>query len=308
MAVVTPTLSQAGIRAEYQQALAEISKQVWFEKLSTRLQARTKSETFGFLGTVPPMRPWGTGRLARGVFEESYSVETEKYECTLEVSRDSIEDDQTGAIRLRIRELAQRAGTHKDYLLGQLLINGGSAGFTSYDGSTFFATDHESGKSGAQSNKVTASGTATPTAPTTAEFRAAFSTAIAQLLGLKDDQGEPMSFGASGLVCVVPPSMLLAASEALNASFIASTDNILKGAADVVAYPWLTNGAKFYLVKSDVQVRPFVFLDRIPLEFRALEGESESGFVRDTWLYGVRGRYTMTYGYWQFAIEVEFTS
>jgi phage major head subunit gpT-like protein len=61
-----------------------------------------------------------------------------KYESTLEVDRDEISDDKTGQIRMRIGELAARAATHKDYLISQLLINGETAGYHSYDGVPFF--------------------------------------------------------------------------------------------------------------------------------------------------------------------------
>ena len=43
-------------------------------------------------------------------------------------------------------------------------------------------------------------------------------------------------------------------------------------------------------LKTDASIRPFVFLERIPLEFTALENQSEEGFMRDRFLYGVRVR------------------
>jgi phage major head subunit gpT-like protein len=60
-------------------------------------------------------------------------------------------------------------------------------------------------------------------------------------------------------------------------------------------------------LKTDASIRPFVFLDRIPLEFTALENQSEEGFMRDRFLYGVRARYRLTYGLWQHAVKVTFT-
>jgi len=78
---------------------------------------------------------------------ESYSIENLKYESTLEVDRDEVADDQTGQIRIRIAELAERAASHKDFLLSQLLINGETAGFNSYDGVSFFNDAHVSGSS-----------------------------------------------------------------------------------------------------------------------------------------------------------------
>jgi phage major head subunit gpT-like protein len=88
---------------------------------------------------------------------------------------------------------------------------------------------------------------------------------------------------------------------------INTTDNVLKGAASVVALPWLTLGTTWYLVKTDGILRPFIFQDREPVEFTALDQpDSEEGFKREKYLFGVRARYRLTYGYWQYAIRNVF--
>ena len=70
--------------------------------------------------------------------------------------------------------------------------------------------------------------------------------------------------------------------------------------------PWLTNAAIWYLLKTDGVVRPFIFQDREPVEFSALAENSEEAFKREKFLYGVRARYRMTYGYWQYAVRTTF--
>jgi len=186
------------------------------------------------------------------------------------------------------------------------LVNGDQAGFLAYDGQIFFSAAHESGKSGAQSNILIPAAVDADN-PTTAEFRTALSEAIARLLSLKDDQAEPMNMAADGLVAIVPGGMLVTASEAVNATIVASTTNVLQGAARVIAFPRLTDASKFYLLKTNVAVRPFVFQDREPIEFKAREQDSDDGFLREKFLYGVRARYAMTYGYWQHALQLDFT-
>ena len=247
----------------------------------------------------------GTGRLARGVRSESYSIENLRYEATLSVDRSELEDDQTGQIQIRVQELAARAATHKDFLISQLLINGETSGFNSYDGLSFFNDAHVSGASGNQDNKLTSPAVA-PTDPSVAEFKTALKAAMAVMLAFKDDVGDPLSMSATGLVCVVPPSMYINALEALSATVISNTSNVLQGAARVIVFPWLTTATKWYLLKTDAVIRPFVFQDRIPLEFTALEQSSDEGFLRDKFLYGVRARYAMTYGQWAYAVLTTF--
>lgn len=272
-----------------------------FGDLATPIKSDAAIETYKWLGSTPRMREWGTGRLAKGIRTESYSVANEKYEATIEVDRDEISDDQTGQIKIRVQELAQHAATHKDYLIAQLLINGATAGFNAYDGKSYFADDHESGASGVQSNKLTYDVTDTDN-PTTDEFKAALKQAVATMMAYKDDVGEPAVLSTDGLVIVCHPSLYFAALEAVSATVIT---NVMEGIARVVSFPWLSNASKWYLLKTDGVVRPFIFQDREPVEFSSLTEDSEEGFKREKYLYGARARYALTYALWQMAVQTD---
>lgn len=305
MAVINTGLLTKGLRSEFFARFDGTT--TFYRDLTTRIPSTTDTETYRWLGTVPRMREWGSGRLARGLRSESYSVENLKYEATIEVDRDEIADDQTGQIRVRIGELAQRAASHKDFLLSQLLVHGGDPGHLSYDGVPFFSDAHVSGESGVQSNDLDAAAVAADNLPTTEEFRISAEAAITTILAYRDDQGEPMTLGAGGLVCIVPPAMFFTALEALNATVVNQTSNVLEGAARVVVFPWLSDVSKWYLLKTDGVIRPFIFQDREPVEFGALAEDSEEGFKREKLLFGVRARYRLVYGYWQFAVRTNFS-
>ena len=131
---------------------------------------------------------------------------------------------------------------------------------------------------------------------------------IGIMMAMKDDQGEPMSISATGLVCIVPTLMYLTALEAINATIISSTSNVVAGAARIVGFPWLTDQSKWYLLKTDGAIRPLIFQDREPVEFNALTEDSDEGFRREKFLYGVRARYRLAYGYWQFAVRMNFVA
>ncbi len=303
MAIINTGLLTKGLKSEFFNRLDKTTTH--FRDLATRVVSTTDRENYRWLGTVPQVREWGTGRLAQGLRVESYSIENLKYEATLEVDRDEISDDQTGQIRIRVAELAERAATHKDYLLAELLSGGETSGNDSYDGVSFFNASHVSGASGVQSNLMTFDA-ATTDAPTADEFKGALKDAIGRMLSFKDDQGEPMMNTATGLVCIVPTTMLFTASEAINATVIGNETNVLRGIARVVPMPWLSDQSKWYLLKTDGVVRPFIFQDREPIEFNALTEDSDEGFRREKFLFGVRARYRMAYGYWQYAVRVDF--
>lgn len=303
MAVINTGLITKGLRSEFFNRLEKAP--TFWQDVSTRIVSTSDSENYRWLGTVPKMREWGSGRLAQGLRTESYSVENLKYEATIEVDRDEIADDQTGQIRLRIAELATRTATHKDFLVSQLLINGETAGNNSFDGVAFFSTAHQSGDSGSQSNMLTYDALTTSD-PTVDEFKGSLKKAIQTLLTFKDDQGEPMHQTASSLYVVVPANQFMTALETVSSTLVENTSNVLKNAAKVIAVPRFLDQSKWYLLKTDGTVRPFIFQDREAPEFTALTENTEEGFKREKFLFGVRARYRMAYGYWQSAVRMDF--
>lgn len=303
MAVINTGLLTKGLRSEFFNRFEQT--RAHYLDLATRIPSNGESETYRWLGTVPKMREWGQGRLTQGMRAESYSLENLKYEATIEVDRDEISDDQTGQIRIRVAELAQRAATHKDYLIAQLLANGHLAGNAAYDGLPFFSDSHVSGDSGTQSNDLSFN-VASTTFPTAEEFRDSIRFAMAAMMALKDDRGEPMAISETGMVVVTPPQTFFAALEGINATVVNNVDNVLQGAARVISLPWLNGATEWFLLKTDGVVRPLIFQDREPIEFNALAEDSDEGFRREKFLFGVRARYRLGYGYWQFGVKTTF--
>ncbi len=301
--VINTGLTTSALKGNFFSSLKKV-RPIWRE-LATVVRSNGPSESYRWLGTVPQMREWGTGRLAKGLRSESYNVENHKYEATIEVDRDELADDQLGQIVVRVRELARRAATHPDKLLATMLENGGESGYTSYDGVTFFSSSHESGDSGTQSNDLSYD-VANVSAVTADEFAESYQQAVETLLSYKDDQGEPMNNDLGRLVVLVPSSLWYRAKQALTADMLGSSTNILSGEAQVIVFPRLTSNEKWYLCRTDVEVRPFIFQDREPLEFTALAEGSEESFKREKYLYGVRARYALAYGYWQYCVRTTF--
>jgi phage major head subunit gpT-like protein len=278
----------------------------FYERLATRIPSTSESETYKFLGQTPQMREWGTGRVAKGLRTESYTVANLKYEATLEVDRDELSDAQLPQIMVRVRELADRAASHKDYLISQLLINGITTGFNSYDGLSFFNDAHTFGDSGNQDNKL-APGATAPDAPTVAECSLALKQAVSAMMQFKDDRGEVLPISLTGMVIACHPTPYLTWLETVTSKLVSNSDNILtKFTFDVIPVPWLTDVSAWYLLKTDGHVGPFIFQDREPIELKDLTGDSDAGFMREVYLYGVRARYRLTYGEWRNAIYNNF--
>ena len=100
----------------------------------------TRTEEYGWLGQFPSMREWVGERILRGIAEHSYAVKNKKFETTVEVKRDDIEDDHFGVYAPMFSEMGRSAAAHPCEMVFGLLKKGFST--TCYDGQYFFDTDH----------------------------------------------------------------------------------------------------------------------------------------------------------------------
>ena len=109
-------------------------------KVAMKVSSSTASEEYGYLGKFPGMREWVGDRSIDGLEMHDYTIKNKKYESTIAVERDKIEDDNWGAYGPLFTELGRAAAAHPDELVWSLLKNGFST--ACYDGQYFFDTDH----------------------------------------------------------------------------------------------------------------------------------------------------------------------
>ena len=83
MGVINTGLIAKGVRSDFFSRYD--STKTHFQDLATRIASDSDTEIYKWLGSTPRMREWGTGRVAKGIRTESYSVENQKYEATIEV-------------------------------------------------------------------------------------------------------------------------------------------------------------------------------------------------------------------------------
>jgi len=287
-----PKLLEAGLRAVFFDAY-EVAPSDW-ERIATVVPSEHDTEKYAWLGSAPKMREFKDERIPAGLLPHDYSIKNKTWEASIAVERAALEDDQYGQIKLRTQGLAEEAKRHQDELVFSLLKDGFAN--LCYDGQYFFDTDHAEGDSGTQSNKGTS-------ALSASSLQAAF-TAI---MKFKDDKGKPMGIVPDTLV--VPPDLKWTAMELLESVYAPETaagktetrKNVLSGALDLIVSPYMSDSNDWFLLCTKRIVKPIIFQSRIPVEFSALEADSENGFMRDEYVYGVRARYNVGYGLWQLA-------
>jgi phage major head subunit gpT-like protein len=299
--VVNPVVLERGLRAELYAAYQ--AGEAFWPRLAMRVPSTGPDETYGWMGSPPAMREWLDERVPQGLIDHKFTIVNRDWEASLAVSRNALEDDRTGQIAARIRELGERAKRHPDELVSQLLADGGTA--LCYDGRPFFDTAHVEGAGGSQSNALTASA-ADPDACSADEFAAAFRLARRALRTFKDDRGKPFNHSLPGLAVMVPVGMESSAEQTLRAEVISGSANPLAGAAELMVNPLLTAADRFYVFVAGNALRPFIFQERRGITAASLRADSEDGFYRKHWVFGVDARYNAGYGLWQYAVRVTF--
>jgi len=302
-----PKSLEAGIRTEFMKQYLTVDTQ--WQKIAMTVTSTKASETYAWLGSTPKMREWKDERIPKGLIESNFTITNRKWEGSLAVDREALEDEQYGQILIRARELATEAKRHPDELVFSLLQDGfsttGSTGDLSgediacYDGKAFFATDHsDTGAeyTTAQSNKGTSELSATT-----------LQVAITTMRKFKDDRGRPKGINPTDLV--VPPDLEWTARELLNSTYYPEegsttaklATNVLKGVLNLIVSPYLTDTNNWFVLDTSHVIKPIIFQLRVPVEFKALEGDSEHAFKNDEYLYGVRARYNVGFGDWRYA-------
>lgn len=308
MAVVTDTgLSSRAIIGRFYRRLEEHAEAAWWTRLSLQFSSNQESETYRWLGMVPQVREWIGGRQVKPLSSNGVTIANKTWEATVRIDADEQRRDKTGQIMVRINELARRVATHPNKLLTDLLLNGAST--LTYDGSNFFDTDHSEGDSGTQSNSISVD-VATTTAPTEDEMYNAIISAIAQIMQLRDDTGEPINEAAREFVVMVPMNMLPVTLTSLTQPR-GEISNPLAG-PDPFRVTWIANPrlswtSNFCVFRSDGATRPFIFQEEMPVQVHALAEGSELEANENQHQYGVKAVHAAGYGFWQNACLVNLT-
>lgn len=296
MSIVTsPKTLARGLKAAFVKAFesSEDAKEVMpfiMETVSTG-----SDEEYGWLGQSPSMNEWIDERKLKSLNSFDYKLKNKDYEATLQVSRNDIEDDRLGNVKIRINDLALKAKTHPRKLFFEALL-AGTTGLC-YDGQPFFSNSHVEGDSGVQSNLMASAGI------TLANISADLAKAVAQMKGLKDDAGEIFDEGDIKIGVICPLGLESVFDDLNELESIDNTNNKWRNKLTIVSSGRLS-GNTWYFANIKNGLKPFIRQVRKTVEFSSLEGESDNGFMRKIYSYGVDSREVFGYGLWQKMIKV----
>lgn len=306
MAIVSSDIPRAlttGVRALFFDALADAGRN--WEPLCMRVDSTKSEEVYNWLGGLPQVREFLGSRQAEGVREYGFSLPNKTWENTLEVTRQALEDEQYGQIRLKAQMLGQTAGAHKEGLMASLLINGTTA--LAYDGVAFFGT-HK------QADGTTNAGI---NVGSTAFSADAIQATREAMMRFKDDRGNLLRVNPDTLV--IPPELegealeitgsdtvvVKVGSGAVGSGATAATNytNIQRGRWNVIVMPDLTDTTDWYMFDTSKPIKPFIYQERVAATLESLQGGGastpETLFMQNRIFWGLYARYNLGYGFWQ---------
>lgn len=262
-----------------------------YPRITTIMSSNTKISNYLWLSSLPKVREWVGERVISKLHTAGYSIENKKFELTLNIKREAIEDDTIGTYAPVIAAIGERFKKHPDKLIFELLGNGFKN--KCYDDEFFFSDNHiiEAHKTKkVQSNK----GDKRLTSDSYNEARC-------QMMTLVDGEGE--NLGIFPNLLVVPPQLEATARMILNAETIEGTTNINRNTSELLVVPELAKyPSQWYLLDTNNTIKPFIFQERKKLELISItDPKNEYVFKNDEFLFGARARYTAGYGIWQYA-------
>lgn len=311
-------LSSRAIRGMYYAKMEADPGMAWIDAVSNSFASDQASETYNFLGQSPAMREWVGSRLAKGFSGQGVTILNKHYEATIEIRKKDARRDKTPQIRARIGEFYQRAQTHWASLMSTLIVNGVST--ACYDGQFFFDTDHVEGDSGTQDNDITVDISDVPAAvhgtvtnPSKEEMQAAIFRGCKQIVGFKDDRGEPMNEGARSFMVMTPLGLyapaVAAVSSILNTALANDMNPNMLADFSISVVPNVrldTAGwtDEFAVFRTDSDIKAFIRQTEQEVELKAKAEGSEFEFDNDAWQFGIDAWRGVGYGYWQRACLV----
>lgn len=292
------TLLEVGLKAIFRQEYEKPEDNSW-KQISMIMPSTGYNETYGFLGATPAMREWLDERIPTGLQAKPFSVVNKDFESTIEVDRNTLKDDRYGEIVVQVQMLAESARRYYGERAFTVYTEGDQSTYgLCYDGKEFFDAAHAEGTvyTTAQSNLGSSALSETSLSATKALMRK-----------FRNDRGKKL--GVTPDTLIVGPDLESLAIQLTKSGTTDSSGNgtgsatgLINPSKDqykVLVTEFFEDDDSWILAKTGGINKPLIFQNRQETEFAALEGNSEQGFMRKKYLYGVDNRFEFGYGNWR---------
>lgn len=150
-----------GFKSAFKDGFASALADSSWNRIATLVPSEDREEEYGWLKDIPMIREWFGDRVINQLADEGYKIRNRKFELTVGVKGDDINDDRVGIYGPRFKFMGDEAARFPNRLVYDLL----KSGFTAkcYDGQPFFDANHPyikaDGTTATQSNYQAGAGT-----------------------------------------------------------------------------------------------------------------------------------------------------
>jgi phage major head subunit gpT-like protein len=295
MTVITKEVLQGldnNINVTWKKRFESAPKRDDWKQIADQVNSTNSSEKYAWLGAVPGLREFKSERIPGTLSSFGYEITNKKFESTLDVDRDTIEDDHTGQILRAVNALSTKAAQ----AYTKLVTAAFQLAFTTpvFDGNNFFDTTHVVNGQSTGSNYL---GTAK-------DITGANTDAMELLLaGQSDDKGDPL--GYQGTHLLVGPYNYAAANALVGVPTLASgASNPYYQRYQIVKLPYLgVSEKRWALADLEEGELPFILQIRTAITLVAkTDLNSDRAFDKDIFTWGTRARHNAGFGNHQLAV------
>lgn len=267
-------LGHRNVIGNYYQSYNDQLGKLWHPNITTEFTTDQDHEIFKWLGTVANPTKFEGERKRTSLTDYGLTMVTEQFDLTVSAATNELRRDKTGQFMKRIREMGPKMASLKQRLVSQLLEANGVA----YDGQPLYSASHEVRKSGVQSNDIVHSTGGNPDEPTSEEFSKVMLAGVKELVGFKDEHGDPANEGANDFLVIGPTKYMNVAAAALKNEYTsAGVSNTIKSSD--FSLRWATNarfnganaaaGRRIYMFRMDAELKAILMLiESIPDAFQ----------------------------------------
>jgi hypothetical protein len=295
--------------ASFEQELAGI----WAPKIGLRVESNQETETHRWMGFFPQLSEWLGGVREDGMPIYSFSITNKLYRASVGIDKNDFRNQKFGLINMRMGEAGAIAAEHWNQLISTLVESNGAC----YDGSNFFASNHNLGglAPAAQVNDLDKTvypslGVADPNNVSELEFANAVRSVVPHLRTLLSNNNQPMNGGMKKVAVMVPQNLEGVATGAVSMERLnLGQSNTLKSQlfdVEIIPNPRLTKKNIFYVFRLDCTNRAFILQEPGPPETLFQGPGSYLEWVQHKFGFGIETTRAAGYGAWESALRCTF--
>ena len=316
MAVTAAELASitTGYNVAFRRGLTSLQGPIGWQMMATEVTSTNGTEVYPISGRIAKMREWDGDRIVREHQVYGYELRNKKFEDTVSVLADDMDDDKYGLYDGSMEGLGQASARLPYEQVVEAVVAGVST--VCFDGEYYFDTDHPIDPAGGSSTTYANEfGSMTLSATNVALGRSYMEVRT-------DEYG--VNLGVTATHLAVPPALRKLGEEICRASTIiqyvgtAGTDlaatsptNVLQGQLQLIVIPELhaDSDTTWYLFDLSKSTKPFSWQWRLRPQFASLtRPDSETVFYKDKYVFGAKARGAAGFGLPHLASRFQSTS